>query len=112
MKLTKAQKGALKELNYCIEHCGEPPKIPFHKNWGPTVFEFLPSVNFAGWGDFYDGGTIYYRGRKGFLGPEEIKNALWLVYKLQRPLKKEEIYKLSTRVLSGASGRLAELGFL
>ncbi|MFU0783748.1 MAG: hypothetical protein ACFWT2_11800 [Thermoanaerobacterium thermosaccharolyticum] len=110
--MTKQQKKAIKELTYCVDYTGSIPSVPFHKNWAETIFEVLPNVSFAGWGDRYDGGTIIYRNKKGFLGPEEIKKALWLVYKLQRPLTKKEIYCLSTQEFSGCAERCAQLGII
>jgi hypothetical protein len=111
VKLTKAHKNAVQELSYCVEVYGVLPAIPFHKSWYSIISTLIPA-SFAGWGDIYDGGTVEYHHRRGFLGPDEIKKALKLAYKLQRPLTKRETYSLSTQKLSGWAGRLAQIGII
>jgi hypothetical protein len=101
-----------KELVTCVEVTGGYPDVPFHENWYPAISAALPGVSFAGWGNRYDGGTITYRGRKRFLDTDGIRQGLRMAYRLQRPLKKKEIFDLAGESLSGAAGRAAYFGLI
>lgn len=84
-----------------------------HEGWYDALGILFPSVVFAGWGNWYTGGTISYYGKKKYIGNEEIIELLKQAQKLQRPLTKKEIFGIASETLENSpSGRMAELGII